>query len=90
MSDDLPKDLRPYNAQKMKFSIKDLFSKYDQIRRFQWIWSHLLKKFFKKNFIFYALLGDKKYYKNLKIMCRQGPVPNLPSRNKTLVIAAKN
>ena len=31
-------------AQKMKFSIKDFFSKYDQIRRKLWIWSHLLKK----------------------------------------------
>ena len=28
------------NAQKMKFSIKDLFSKCDQIRRKLWIWSH--------------------------------------------------
>ena len=32
------------SAQKMKFSIKDLFSKCDQIRRKQQIWSHLLKK----------------------------------------------
>ena len=31
-------------AQKMKFSIKDLFSKCDQIRSFLWIWSHLQKK----------------------------------------------
>ena len=30
---------------KMKFSIKDFFSKWDQIRRKLWIWSHLLKKF---------------------------------------------
>ena len=28
----------------MKFSIKDFFSKCDQIRSFLWIWSHLLKK----------------------------------------------
>ena len=33
---------------KMKFSIKDFFSKCDQIR----IWSHLLKKSLIKNFIF--------------------------------------
>ena len=32
-------------AQKMKFSIKDFFSKYDQIHRKLQIWSHLLKKF---------------------------------------------
>ena len=39
-------------AQKMKFSIKDFFSKCDQIRSFLWIWSHLLKKFLMENFIF--------------------------------------
>ena len=31
-------------AQKMKFSIKDFFSKCNQIRSFLRIWSHLLKK----------------------------------------------
>ena len=31
-------------AQKMYFSIKEYFSKYGQIRRKLWIWSHLLKK----------------------------------------------
>ena len=31
-------------AQKVKFSIKDFFSKCDQIRSFLRIWSHLLKK----------------------------------------------
>ena len=39
----------------MKFSIKDVFSKYDQIRCFLWIWSHLLNKFFMENFIFCAV-----------------------------------
>ena len=39
-------------AQKMKFSIKDFFHKCDQIRIFLWIWSHLLKKSLKENFIF--------------------------------------
>ena len=38
-------------AQKMKFSIKDFFSKCDQIRRKLRIWSHLLKKSLIKNFI---------------------------------------
>ena len=42
-------------AQKMKFSIKDFFSKYDQIHSFQQIWSHLLKKSLMKNFIFSAV-----------------------------------
>ena len=38
-------------AQKMKFFIKDFFSKCDQIRRKPRIWSHLLKKSVVKNFI---------------------------------------
>ena len=33
-----------YTAQKMKFSIKDFLSKYDQIRSFLPIWPPLLKK----------------------------------------------
>ena len=40
----------------MNFSIKDFFSKCDQIRSFLRIWSHLLKKSFMENFIFYAVL----------------------------------
>ena len=43
-------------AQKMKLSIKDFFSKCDQIRRKLGIWSHLLKKFLTENFIFGAVL----------------------------------
>ena len=39
-------------AQKMKFSIKDFFSKCDQISSFLRIWSHLLKKSLMENFIF--------------------------------------
>ena len=35
----------------MKFSIKDFLSKYDQIRSFLRIWSHLLKKSLVENFI---------------------------------------
>ena len=30
-----------YTAQKMKFSIKDFLSKFDQVRRKMRIWSHL-------------------------------------------------
>ena len=36
----------------MKFSIKDFFSTYDQIRRKLRIWSHLPKKSLIENFIF--------------------------------------
>ena len=45
-----------YTAQKIKFSIKDFFSKCDQIRRKLRIWSHLLKKSLMESFIFCALL----------------------------------
>ena len=43
-----------FTAQKMKFSIEDLFSKCDQIRSFLRIWSHLLKKSLMKNFSFWS------------------------------------
>ena len=36
----------------LKFSIKDFFSKCDQIRSKLRIWSHLLKKFLMENFVF--------------------------------------
>ena len=42
-------------AQKMKFFIKDFFSKCDQIRNFLRIWSHLLRKSLMENFIFCGL-----------------------------------
>ena len=46
-----------YTAQIMKFSIKDIFSKGDQIRRFLRIWSHLLKKSLMEIFIFCAVIS---------------------------------
>ena len=52
----LPAMLKPADTtQKMTFSIKDLFSKYDQIRRKPRVWSHLLKKSLMENFIFFAV-----------------------------------
>ena len=42
-------------AQKMKFSIKDFFSKCEQIRSFLRVRSHLLKKSLMENFIFCAV-----------------------------------
>ena len=45
-----------FTTQKMKFSIKDFFSKCDQIRRKLRIWSHLLKKSLMKNFIFCVVI----------------------------------
>ena len=48
--------LKFYIAQKMKFSIKDFFSKCDQIRRKLWIWSHFMRKPLMENFIFCPVL----------------------------------
>ena len=44
-------------TKKIKFSIKDFFSKCDQVRSYLWIWSHLLKKSWIEKFIFCALLN---------------------------------
>ena len=41
----------------MTFSIKDFFSKCDQIRSFLLIWSHLLKKSLMENFIFFCSIS---------------------------------
>ena len=43
------------NVQEMKFSVKDLSNKCDQIRSFLWIWLHLQEKSLIKNFIFCAV-----------------------------------
>ena len=51
--------LKSFTAQKMKFSVKDFFSKCDQICSFQRIWSHLLKKPLMGNFIFCAVIIGK-------------------------------
>ena len=56
-----------FAAQKMEFSIKDFFSKYDQIRRFLRIWSHLLKKSLRENFIFCAVINRAKSEKKFLI-----------------------
>ena len=46
----------------MKFSIKDFFSKCDQIRWYLQIWSHLLKKSLMENFIFCVVFGARESY----------------------------
>ena len=51
----LSAEVKIYTHKKMKFSIKDFFSKCDQIRRKLRIYSHLLKKFLMENFIFCAV-----------------------------------
>ena len=47
------------SSQKMKFSIKDFFSKCDQIHGKLRIWLHLLNKSLMENFIFCAVLVPK-------------------------------
>ena len=49
-------NLETATEQKMRFSIKDFFSKCDLIRSFQRIWSHFLKKSLMENFIFCAVV----------------------------------
>ena len=44
-----------FTTQKIKFSIKDFFSKYDQTRRKLRIWSHLLKESLMENLTFCAV-----------------------------------
>ena len=44
-------DLHTDTTQKLKFSIEDVFSKCDQIRRKLRIWSHLLTKSLMINFV---------------------------------------
>ena len=60
---------RGYIAQNLKFSVKDFFSKCDQVRSFLGIWSHLLKKSLMENFIFCAVL----------VKCRKSPISEHPS-----------
>ena len=55
-----------FNAQKMKFSIKDFFSKCDQICSFLRIWSHLLKKSLIVNVIFLCIVNRKYIFPILK------------------------
>ena len=55
-----------FTTQKMKFSIKDFYSKCDQIRRNLWIGSHLLKKSLMENFIFVQWLIFIQFHCNIK------------------------
>ena len=60
-------DICKYAPQKLKFSMKDLFSKSDQIRRKLRSWSHLLKKSLIENFFFCSVL----YYASRKATSQQ-------------------
>ena len=66
-------DLGTLTAQRLKFHIKDSFSKRDQILSFLRIWSHLLKKSSMQNFIFYTVIGSYNTCKFKKIAGRPDP-----------------
>ena len=51
--------LTVYTAQKLKFSIKGFFSKFEQIPSFLRICSHLPKNYLMKNFLFCAGIHEK-------------------------------
>ena len=53
---------KQFTTQKTRFSIKDVFSKCDQIRSFLQIWSHLLKKFLTENFNVVVKCSNIKLY----------------------------
>ena len=53
-------DEQHVHCSEKNFSIKDFFSKFDQIRSFLHIWYHLLKKSLMGNFIFYAVISAPK------------------------------
>ena len=54
-------------TQKMKFSIKDFFSKCKEICSFLRIWSHLLKKSLMENFIFSAVTVHMRESKKMNL-----------------------
>ena len=74
--------MNKYNtAQKVKFSVKDFFSKCDQIRSFLRIWSYLLKKSLMENFIFWLVeIGHNYRIKTMKNSTTASPILNSESR----------
>ena len=61
----VPNNLNLHGS-KMEFSIKDFFSKCDEIGSFLQIWSHLLKKFLKENLMLHRMLDMVKWVINLE------------------------
>ena len=69
------------SAWKVRLSIKNFYSKCDQIRKKLQIWSHLLKKFLMENLIFWAV-GIFIKFENLRFWfekLRKWLVPHSPS-----------
>ena len=65
-------------AQKMKFCIKDFFSKCDPIRSFLRIRSHLLKKSLIQNLIFCAVRAISSYLENALWYLHKKPKDEFP------------
>ena len=68
-------------SQKMKFSVKDFFSKCDQICSFLRVWSDLLKKSLEENIFFYAVnpqTASKTHWSVLKTFVNGTKVPVIP------------
>ena len=57
-----------HTAQKMKFSMKDFFSKCDQIRKKLRIWSHLLKKYLMENLFLCAVTITECIHRGIRNM----------------------
>ena len=79
-------------SQKMKFSIKDFFSKCDQIRRKLRIWLHLLKKSLLENFFFCAVFPDISQFPKIQslkmfgnLYLRQEVYKAYSTRNQVLI-----
>ena len=70
-----------YTTQKMKFSIKNFFSKCDQIRSLLRLWSHLLKKSLIENFsaVIRGYNGD--LINELNLLISSFLVVNLPKQH---------
>ena len=65
-----------HTPQKMKFAIKDFFSKCDQIRRKLRIWSQLLKNYLMGNFIFCAVIPSKDARHRMRKTINMTPFPS--------------
>ena len=84
----------------MKFSIKNFFSKCDQIRRKLRIWSHLLKKSIIENFIFCTVqtirfrlnMSDKESFSDKDVLMSNlsNEVPSYATFDKAVVETNEN
>ena len=67
-------------AQKIKFFIKDFFSKCDQIQRFLRSWSHLPKKSLLENFIFCVVITSNIFdYRTYFLFLKRGIIKSIYS-----------